>query len=68
MKTLNINVKKLSTNETVRYNGPADGGGHGTYTIHLITPEGAVDIHMSLEAIVQLKQRVDASFQHMITH
>lgn len=74
MKTLNINIVKLSSAETVRYNGPAENREHGLYTIRLIqhsksdSDVRAVDAHFSLEALVQLKVRIDAALQHMITH
>lgn len=75
--TLNINKPKLSSNETVRYSGPIrklpdnDGGStHGIYTLTLLSDvaENKIEVHMSLEAAIQLKQRLDASLAHMITH
>lgn len=69
MGKLNINRTRLTTQETVRYNGPLHDGDHGTYTAIFMTPAGnQVQVHMSLEAMIQLKQRVDAALQHMITH
>lgn len=73
IKTLNINVTKLSRMETVRYNQPDPGQLHGTYTLQLSTREDddqahVVQIHMSLEALMQLEERIKAARQHMITH
>lgn len=74
MKTLNINISRLSTTETVRHSGLIPNGpSGGIYTIHLLhtVPSDdvkAIDIHMSLEALVQLRQRIDAALSHMITH
>jgi hypothetical protein len=74
MKVLNLNVNKLSSHETVRYNGPAENRDHGLYTIrliqHLNSPSDVhvVDAHFTLEALVQLKIRIEAALQHMITH
>ena len=78
MKVLNVNRTKLATAETVRYHGPDSRGEHGVYSIQLFVgsmDESAdsnsvrmVDIHLSLEALMQLRQRIDAALQHMITH
>lgn len=73
IKTLHLNIQKLCTHETVRYQGPAPGQTHGVYTISLATrcdstPEKLVELHMSLEAMMQLKMRIDAALGHMITH
>lgn len=72
IKTLNINVTKLSKMETVRYNQPGSGQLHGTYTLQLSTRDNdeahVVQIHMSLEALMQLEERIKAARQHMITH
>jgi hypothetical protein len=71
MSILSINKPKLSTNETVRYSGPAvPGNTHGIYTVTILSDvtENKIEIHMSLEATIQLKQRLDAALAHMITH
>lgn len=71
MATLDINKTKLATSETVRYQGPGLGQQHGVYHLRLFTggsEPNVVDIHLSLEALIQLKQRLDAALQHMITH
>lgn len=80
MHVLNINVGRLCSKETVRYNGPAKNQ-HGTYTMILIPQsvysgfEGSSDgdqrqvhVHMTLEALIQLEQRIAAAKQHMISH
>lgn len=78
IKVLNVDIDKLTSKETVRYNGPAENRCHGLYTLIFFTrhtPHGevqedtnAIHINLSLEALIQLKARVDASLQHMITH
>lgn len=73
LKTLHLNIPKLCTHETVRYQGPAPGQTHGVYTITIATrcdstEERIVEMHMSLEALMQLRTRIDASLAHMITH
>lgn len=73
IKTLNISITKLSRMETVRYTPPAQGQAHGVYTIQLATRSDDVDtnivqVHMSLEALMQLEERIKAARQHMITH
>lgn len=71
MKTINLNLERLSTVETVRYSGPRPGGLHGSYTIILMCrslPEHQVQLNLSLEALIQLKVRIDASLEHMKTH
>lgn len=69
---ININKEKLSTREIVRYNGPAENRTHGVYTITMEIPSTHADcdikINMSLEALIQLQQRINAALQHMITH
>ena len=82
MHVLNVNIGRLSSKETVRYNGPSKDQ-HGTYTMTLIpritdlkTDPGTelldsgklLQIHMSLEALLQLQQRINAALQHMISH
>jgi hypothetical protein len=70
MKTLNLNIERLSTVETVRYSGPKPGG-HGVYTINLMDralPDHQVQIHCTLEALIQLKTRIEASLEHLKTH
>lgn len=70
MTTLNVNISKLSSKETVRYSGPQQGQ-HGVYTLNLFPdalPGHQLQIHMSLEALMQLKARIEASLQHMISH
>ena len=75
MSVLNVNIKKLCSKETIRYNGPAENREHGTYTMILMPnwtkdelAETQVHVHMSLEALIQLEQRIAAAKQHMISH
>ena len=78
MSVLNINIEKLCSKEVVRYNGVADNREHGTYTMVLMPqpgdleemkqPVNQVHIHMSLEALIQLKQRIEYALQHMISY
>jgi hypothetical protein len=74
MSVLNLNIDKLSSKETVRYNGPAENREHGTYTIVLMPDPSVmagtnqVHIHMSLEALIQLKQRIEYAMSHMVSY
>ncbi len=65
-----LKIKKLSTVETVRYLGPTLQGEHGIYIMNLMDSESktSVRLELSLEAMVQLKARIDAAFEHMKTH
>lgn len=76
MHILNINIGRLCSKETVRYNGP-NRNQHGTYTMILIPHESdatdpcinrQVHVHLSLEALIQLEERIKAAKQHMISH
>lgn len=70
MKITHIKIEKLCTMETVRYSGRTPQG-HGTYTISLLdreTVDHQIQIELSLEALIQLKIRVDASLEHLKTH
>lgn len=82
MSTLNINKWRLTTEETVRFSGPFESPpptvedaqkimrpAHGVYTMTIITEgKNKVQVHMTLEALIQLEQRIAAAKQHMITH
>jgi hypothetical protein len=70
MKTINLKIERLSTVETVRYSGPTIQG-HGVYTINLLNrelPEVHIQMDFTLEALLQLKARIEASLEHMKTH
>jgi hypothetical protein len=65
-----LKIKKLSTVETVRYLGPTSLGEHGVYLINLIDSDSQTTVKMefSLEALSQLKTRIEAAFEHMKSH
>jgi hypothetical protein len=65
-----LKIKKLSTVETVRYLGRTSQGEHGIYVVSLIDSESqtGIRLELTLEAMLQLKTRIDAAFEHMKTH
>lgn len=58
--------------ETVRYQSKPGPGSSGTYIIHLSTRDNGephvIELNLSLEALMQLEERIKAARQHMITH
>jgi hypothetical protein len=65
-----LKIKKLSSVETVRYLGRTSTGEHGIYVVSLIDSESqtGIRLELTLEAMLQLKTRIDAAFEHMKTH
>lgn len=58
-------VTKLSRVETVRY-CPSEHG--DVYSINILDNKQEINLIFSLEALIQLQQRINAALQHMITH
>lgn len=55
--------------ETVRYLGPSQAG-HGVYLINFVDNQttNSVKLEFTLEALIQLRIRIDAALEHLKTH
>lgn len=69
--TQTIVITKLSRVETVRFCPSTSDKIEGVYSINILdrcSPEQELNLVLSLQALIQLQQRINAALQHMITH